>query len=589
MDNARDKSRLPATVSISKPGDFPLGSVESRAAMRAIIERDASEEEALRVLIEFIGSPEKDRSISVPNALVGLRLRFQPKQVLFDDLLEQSAASWLGYGGSRGGAKSGGCRRSMVRRRLQYPGTTGQIIRRVWEDVRLNHVEKFFEEFPALLPYYRVAEHEVTIPTNGAPSTIKFDSAETETDVKRKAYGPEFMDIFVDQAEQFSEKELKLLKTTCRWPNTPEHHCKFGLFFNPGGIGAAFLRRVFYTHEYHERENPKDFEFLQAYGWDNVEWCREALRANGLAENDFYSWTDKQRFDCFITRSQYGRELNDLDASMRPGHLFGEFSRFAGQYFSNWNEAEHVIALEHVIFNPKWPDWPRWISIDWGFQHHTAVHWHTQAGIRNEDGSSRRLVITYKEYVRSGLSERALAEEIVAVNAGDKIDNIFGGHDLWNVDNTGPTKEMEMSKVFRAAGLPSMKKANTNRVNGWRLMHRMVDEDEWRITRNCTEAIAAMPTAIFDEKKQNEDILKTGDLLDDVRDSLRYGLYSQYAPRELSEEEQMRQETSHLSDPTSRAIFAQKRIAGRDKALRERGMVNNRSSARHQRYGKYGR
>jgi hypothetical protein len=72
----------------------------------------------------------------------------------------------------------------------------------------------FFEEFPSLLPYYHVAEHEVTIPTTGAPSRIKFDSAETETDVKRKAHGPEFMDIFVDQAEQFSEKELQLLKTS---------------------------------------------------------------------------------------------------------------------------------------------------------------------------------------------------------------------------------------------------------------------------------------------------------------------------------------------------------------------------------------
>lgn len=146
-----------------------------------MLDRVGDSRNASRATIDYICSPERTQSIVVPSALAGLRILFQPKQGAFDDLLEHSLASWLGYGGSRGGAKSGGSRRSMVRRRLLYLGTAGQIIRRVWEDVQLNHVEKFFEEFPALLPYYRVAEHEVTIPTTSAPSKIKFDSAETET------------------------------------------------------------------------------------------------------------------------------------------------------------------------------------------------------------------------------------------------------------------------------------------------------------------------------------------------------------------------------------------------------------------------
>ena len=58
MDNVRDKSRLPATISISRPGDFPLGSVESRAAMRAMIER--VKESGLRLRIILIGHPSSD-------------------------------------------------------------------------------------------------------------------------------------------------------------------------------------------------------------------------------------------------------------------------------------------------------------------------------------------------------------------------------------------------------------------------------------------------------------------------------------------------------------------------------------------------
>ena len=207
-----------------------------------------------------------------------LDINLQPKQGIFEYMLENSPASFLGYGGSRGGAKSGAVRRTMLKRRLQYPGTSGQIIRRVWDDVLKNHVNKMWEEFPDLYEHYRAGEHVIVLPNQ---SRIFFDAAETPTDVQRKAFGPEFMDIFVDQAEQFSEDELKQLKTTCRWPNTPLNRCKFGLFFNPGGIGAAYLQRIFSTFDYHDKEEKEDYRFLQAYGWDNIEWCRQALLEDG--------------------------------------------------------------------------------------------------------------------------------------------------------------------------------------------------------------------------------------------------------------------------------------------------------------------
>lgn len=502
----------------------------------------------------------------------------QPKQGMFDYLMENSPASWLGYGGSRGGAKSGCARRIAVKRRLTYPGTNGLIMRRVWDDVEKNHVNPMWEEFPELYKCYKGGSHCIEFP-NG--SRLFFDSAENSMDVQRKAFGPEFMDIFVDQAEQFTEKELKQIKTTCRWPGMPEHKCKMGLFFNPGGIGAGFLQRIFYTHEYHEREVEKDFAFLQAYGWDNVVWCMSSLQQDGLTIKDFYSWTDTKRFNYFIDRSQYGQELNRLDANERPGQLLGDFKKFAGQYFSNWDEAVHVWDADAIVFEP-W--WNRWISIDWGFQHHTSVHWHCQAGTIDQDGKHKRLVITYREMIARKLSERALAEEIVASNAGDKIVNIFGGHDLWSKTSSGPTKEQAMSEVFRSHKLPSLKKAVINRVDGWRFMHRALDEGEWIITKNCKEAISAIPTRVYNEKEGKEDILKTNDLADDVCDELRYGLFSQYSPADIPDAIQFNDQVKHLTDPTSRAIQLMKLNAERDKRIDDRGRVNSRSMGRYIRY-----
>lgn len=511
---------------------------------------------------------------------MGIRVSLQPKQGLFDWLMENSPASWLGYGGSRGGAKSGAARRVMVRRRLQYPRTSGQIMRRVWDDVEKNHINKMWEEFPDLQPYYKSGSHCIDMPEQLGGGKIFFDSAENRLDVERKSYGPEFMDIFVDQAEQFTEAELVQIKTTCRWPGMSEHACKVGLFFNPGGVSADFLQRIFSTKDYRGDEKPEDYAFVQAYGWDNSQWCLAALLADGLTEKDFYSWDNDTRFKYFISRAQYGQEMNRLPAHLRAGQLMGDFSKFSGQYFSNWDESEHTINAESIIFQPHWP---RWISYDWGFGHHAVTLWHTQAGIRQDDGSIKRLVITYRELVQQGLSERAMAEEMCSKNDGDVIQNIYAGHDLWREESKG-TKEKAMSAVFRSHGLPSMKHAKLDRVDGWRYMHTALDEREWIITKDCPQLIHAIPTAVFDEKKNNEDILKRATLADDMLDCARYGLFSQYSPAEVSDDVKFKQATSHLTDPTSRNIMLLRLAAERDRKRNGHGQVNGRSMGRFQRY-----
>jgi hypothetical protein len=58
MDNSSKKRSLPATNSGLIPGDFPLGSVESRAAARAMIER--GKETGVRLRMILIGHPPKD-------------------------------------------------------------------------------------------------------------------------------------------------------------------------------------------------------------------------------------------------------------------------------------------------------------------------------------------------------------------------------------------------------------------------------------------------------------------------------------------------------------------------------------------------
>jgi hypothetical protein len=66
IDNPQANARLSATNARPKPGDYPLGSTESRAAARALADRLRVSGEVLRVVVKHIGSPERNREFVIP-------------------------------------------------------------------------------------------------------------------------------------------------------------------------------------------------------------------------------------------------------------------------------------------------------------------------------------------------------------------------------------------------------------------------------------------------------------------------------------------------------------------------------------------
>ena len=193
-----------------------------------------------------------------------LTISLQPKQLELLRLLESNtsdSATWIGYGGALGGGKSAGIRRVMLARRLKHPRTKGIIVRRVYKDLKDNHIDMYWMDFPELRGMF--TEKDGIRLLNG--SVIGFNYAENAMDVERQFSGPEFGDIFVDQAEQFAERELWQIKSRARWPGMPDGFAKTGLFFNPGGPGTEFLRRIFWLKQYKGSERPEDYRFIQAW------------------------------------------------------------------------------------------------------------------------------------------------------------------------------------------------------------------------------------------------------------------------------------------------------------------------------------
>ncbi len=521
-------------------------------------------------------------------------LVLQPKQLTIGEAFYATgpdAATWIGGGGARAGGKSGGMRRIMIDRRIQRPGTDGAIIRRVWEEVKRNHVDEFFREWPELRAYWRAGDHEIRFP-NG--SRIIFMYAENQQEVDRKFWGVQFYDIMVDQAEQFTERELTIIKSCNRWPNTKVGECKTGLFFNPGGIGTEFLRRVFWQKRYHNKERPTDYNFVHLFGWDNYVWFQPL----GITPEELYGMPDLCggangdgpayqccRFHLFINRTGEGRKLDALPPTLRAGHLLGSFDSFAGQYFAGvWDESKLILTApqEQNLIQP-W--WNRWMAHDDGVVHHAAIQWaasgkvspkmfHDVFGVDISEAVT--VVVIYRNLTENETEAGELirqARRLMSTDEARTVSRYFLSPDAWEKDayghSTADSITEELTRKWPIKGserlewnLPPAEQADNSRINGWRFMYAMMkktcdvlagkmnptrEDDDFEhegggyspktpllfISSNCMDVIESIPLAIRDDQHagRGEDVLKMITKADDVNDCTRYLCKSMLNPR----------------------------------------------------------
>lgn len=504
-----------------------------------------------------------------------LQIFLQPKQLELLNLVENSPATWIGDGGSRGGAKSYSIDAVMLLRRLTYPATRGCILRRTWDLVRENHVEKMKLHWPWLIPFWHASDHEFVLPNK---STITFRFAETEKDVDGMI-GKEYMDFFVDQGEAFSEREHSTMKSCTRWTGVPDSRCKYVIAFNPGDIGHAFLKRIFYDHAYRgvckdcdqggyfkagavcERcksshikldELAVDYTFLQVFGWDNVEWSRDALKADNLTAFDYYHrFTNDQRFDYYVTRSAYGRDMNAKPPAIRIGWLLGRMDKFGGQYFDVFSESRHV----HHCAPEPWSNC--WLGIDWGFGHDSACEWLAQTG--------QKRTVVYREFCAAGRSPRALAQEIsdrTPPSERQMLKRIYLSHDAFARRDERETIAAQMGIIFRQNQLPWPLMASRDQSNrrpsfGGTLIYDMLAADELVIDPSCEKLISTLPMISRDKDNLEKTVGFEGD---DSYKALVYGLLDRMQPSEKPREMEVREEAERIPDKMARWMFLTRNI-----------------------------
>ena len=203
------------------------------------------------------------------------------------------------------------------------------------------------------------------------------------------------------------------------------------------------------------------------------------------------------------------------------------------------------------------PWWPRWISIDWGYQHPAAVHWFCQS----DSGTT----FTYREFVKEHVAPRDLARKIISLTGTsaerDKIQSVFLSPDAWQNREGRDTIADQINKTLHEEGFKTCRRADTDRVGGAMLMYQMLRDGTWVIGEHCDNIIETLPMMIRDEKNI-EDVMKLDG--DDAYDSCRYGLKSRYNPKREPMDSRIRKRLEGIVDPTE-AMMRHNQLIAKEK------------------------
>lgn len=409
------------------------------------------------------------------------------KQALFF----ASKAKYTAYGGARGGGKSWALRRKLVLLCLRYAGIKCLVIRRSFPELQYNHILPLRAELGDCVKYSESGKC-FKFP-NGSVLKLGYMADDGDT---LQYQGQEYDIIALDEATQLTEYRFSALKACLRGAN--EFPKRMYLSCNPGGIGHAWVKRLFIDRRYHDGENPDDYAFIQATAYDNTV----------LMEKD----------------SEYIDRLRSLPKELRSAWLHGRWDLFEGQFFSEISEETHVIPPVSLRKGTR-----RIGGLDYGFDMLAFV-----CLAADSDGN----VYLEREYAEPNLTLSSAGQRVAALCRDADIDYIAASPDLWNRRQDSGLSGFEIMSAVD--GMPPLIRADNRRIAGWRAVREYLKADEnttpkLRFFSSCPETVRCMSALTYDKTK-TEDAAETPHEITHLPEALRYAVMSRIQRADTAEE-----------------------------------------------------
>ncbi len=459
-------------------------------------------------------------------ALIFERLRREvpnPRQRAFF----ASTARHTAYGGARGGGKSWAMRRKMVMLAMRHAGLRLLLLRRSLQELRENHLLPLQAELAGYADY-RKEERAFLFP-NG--SRLSLGYCDSDSDMLQYQ-GAEYDVIGFEEATHFKEEWMIFICTALR---TTKAGFRTRVYYtcNPGGVGHAYIKRLFIDRAFREGEDPDDYLFVPASVYDN----RVLMRSD----------------------PDYVKRLEALPEHKRRAHLLGDWNVYEGQVFSELrDDPAHYEdrLLTHVIepFAPP-PQWELYRSFDFGYAKPFSVGWWARDG----DGRLYRILELYgcaprEANVGVRWTPEEIFREILRIEqehpwlCGRRISGVADPA-IWDA-----SRGESIAETAERCGV-YFEKGDNRRLAGWMQLHNRLSFDEngvpmLYVFRTCREFLRTVPTLQY-SSLHPEDV--NSEQEDHIADETRY--LCMMVPMRADNTPALR--TVRFMDPLDRCIIAQ--------------------------------
>lgn len=398
-----------------------------------------------------------------------------PKQIEFCN----AKTRYVAYGGARGGGKSHVLRIKAVGGALFNPGIRILIVRREYPELEQTLIIPIRKMIPPEIGTYNGSMRMMSF-YNG--SIIKFGHYGTNDDIEYQ--GQEYDWIFVDEATQFTESQFRTLGACLR--GTKKIKRRMYLTCNPGGIGHAWVKRLFVDRNYRNGENAKDYTFIHATIDDNP----QLLKAS----------------------PEYKQMLDLLPEDVRRAWRYGDWNALAGTYFNEFHTDTHVV--EPFVRIPA--EWKKYRAFDYGLDMFACL-WIAV------DFDGRCWV--YREVQQSDLIVSEAAQLALDLTPpSENIEFTIAPPDMWNRQKDSGKS---MAEVFAQNGV-GLIKASNNRIQGWMALKELLkpmtsetDKPGLLVTNECKGLIENIQLIQHDEKNPSDCATEPHEITH-ICDALRY-------------------------------------------------------------------